>query len=586
MRYKGAMSDGVSPPEKVSRGQWGFPLLLLAILIAGAVLTGWMIVSADHAKRDDLLAQTQLLAQSLDPEAIQTFSATEADLQNPAYQRLKEQLILTRAAIPQCRFLYLIDRRLDGKLAFFVDSEDPASKDYASPGQIYDEATDSYRRVFVTATPTTEGPGGGHWVTGFVPILAPPAHGNHQQAAGEGVRSRGFHGGGSRRAVLAVLGMDIDARDWDWMLARAALPPALLSLALVALAVLGRALMQRRARSEGQGLRWMRHLEPALASATGLVITLFAVWMVHRSELRDRELAFALVAASRTDDIAETLQSIASTELESLAGFCQNSPNISRDEFQSFAAFLTKNSHVQAWEWIAAVSAGDQARFTGEVRAAGLRDFAVWQKDEQGQQVAASDRDMYYPILHVTPSSGNESVLGYDLGSDPLCRAALEDASRSGLLISTEPLTLVRKTHKQKELLICRPVYATGQGRRLRGFAVAELRLGSLLRNVASDNSTRLELLFLRPNSAPEPLATCRNASHPTTGYCAMRPIAAFGKTFAVSASTGPGFLALHPLRQAWLTGLTGLCLTAALAIVLSLTLRRREKLERLVLQR
>jgi len=586
MRYMGGMSDGESPQEKTSRRQWGFALLLLAILMAGGVLTGWMIVAADHTKREDLLAQTQLLAQSLDPEVIQTLGAAAADLQNPGYQRLKEQLILTRAAIPQCRFLYLIDRRLDGKLVFFVDSEDPASKDYASPGQIYEEAPDSYRRVFVTATATTEGPGGGRWVTGFVPILARHAHLNHPQAVGEASHSPDCQAGDSRSAVLAVLGMDIDARDWNWMLARAALPPAMLSLALVALAVLGRALMQRRTRNGGPSLRWMRHLESALASAIGLVITLFAVWMVHRSELRDRELAFAQLAASRTDEITESLQSIACTELESLAGFCQNSANISRDEFQSFSAFLTKNPHVQAWEWIAAVPAAEQARFTEEVRAAGWRDFAIWQKDAQGQQVEASDRDIYYPILQATPSSGNETVLGYDLGSDPLCRAALEDAARSGLLISTEPLTLVRETGKEKELLICRPVFATGQGRRLRGFAVAELRLGTLVHNIASDTSALLELSFLRRNSAPEPLATCQNASRPTTGYCALRPVVAFGKTFAVTASTGPGFLALHPLRLAWLTSLTGLCLTASLAIVLSLTVRRREKLERLVLQR
>ena len=59
-----------------------------------------------------------------------------------------------------------------------------------------------------------------------------------------------------------------------------------------------------------------------------------------------------------------------------------------------------------------------------------------------------------------------------------------------------------------------------------------------------------------------------------------------YGKTFAVTATAGPEFLTLHPLWLAWLTALTGLCLTAALANGLSLTLHRREKLERLVLQR
>ena len=126
---RGGRGDGLPSTEKTASRRCAFVLLLLAILMAGAVLTWRMIVSADHAKRADLLAQTRLLAQTLDPEVIQTFSASEADLQRPAYQRIKEQLTLTRAAIPQCRFLYLMGRQPDGKLVFFVDSEDPDSKD-------------------------------------------------------------------------------------------------------------------------------------------------------------------------------------------------------------------------------------------------------------------------------------------------------------------------------------------------------------------------------------------------------------------------------------------------------------------------
>ena len=559
---------------------------MVAILLAGAGLTWWMVASADQAKRDDLLAQTQLLAQTLDPEVIQTFSATPADLQNPAYQRIKEQLILTRAAIPQCRFLYLMGRQRDGKLVFFVDSEDPGSKDYSPPGQIYAEAPESYQRVFTSASATTEGPSSERWVTGFVPLLPPPANAPPPQGADDVVRSPGLPAADSRNAVLAVLAMDINARDWDWMLARAALPPALLTLALAGLVALGRTLLRRRARSAWQSLRWMRQLEPALASAIGVVLTLFAVWVSHRSEARDRELAFAQLAASRSGEIAETLKTIAHTELESLAGFCQLSANLSRDEFQSFAAFLTNNPSVHAWEWIAAVPAAEQASFTEQARAAGWKDFAIWQKDAHGRPVAAGAREMYYPVLQVAPGTGYECELGYDLGSDPRCLAALEEAARSGLPISSEPLTLVQGRGHQKELLICRPVFAPGQARHLRGFAVAELRAGTLLHKVPTDASTLLKLSFLRHNAAPEPLATCRNAGRPPAGFSAMHPVAAFGKTFAITATAGPGFLALHPLRLAWLTALTGLCLTAALAIVLSLTLRRREKLEWLVLQR
>ena len=577
------------PAATAARSRWGFTLLLLAVLIAGGVLTWRMMGSADNAKRADLLAQTHLLAQSLDPEVIQTFSATVADLQNPAYQRLKEQLTLTRRTIPDCRFLYLAGRQLDGKLVFLVDSEDPNSKDYSPPGQIYEQASETFRSVFTTTTATTEGPSSDRWgtcISGFVPLRALRSDASGPQAAGEAVHPPGFQAGKGGEAVLAVLGMDIDARDWNWMLARAALPPALLTMLLMTLVVLGRMLMQRRASSGGLSRRWMRHLEPALASAFGLVFTSFAIWMIHRSEARDRELAFAQLAASRTEEIADTLQIIAHTELESLAGFCRHSENLNRDEFQAFAAFLTKNPYVQAWEWIPAVPAAEQAQFTQHARAAGGEGFGIWQKNAQGRRVPAGGRDIYYPVLLAAPGTGNEPALGYDLGSDPLRRAALEEAARSGLVTGSDPLTLVQETGNQKALLICRAVFTAGQARRLRGFAVAVLRTGTLLDSRPTDASALLELSLLRRNAAPESLATDENASHRRAGLCATRPVLTYGKTFAVTATAGPEFLTLHPLWLAWLTALTGLCLTAALANGLSLTLHRREKLERLVLQR
>ena len=77
---------GVPPAEVKARSHWKFALFILAILMIGSILTWRTIVSADHAKRADLLAKTQLLAQTIDPEVIQKFSASEADLQRPEYQ--------------------------------------------------------------------------------------------------------------------------------------------------------------------------------------------------------------------------------------------------------------------------------------------------------------------------------------------------------------------------------------------------------------------------------------------------------------------------------------------------------------------
>ena len=153
---------------------------------------------------------------------------------------------------------------------------------------------------------------------------------------------------------------------------------------------------------------------------------------------------------------------------------------------------------VQAWEWIPAVPAAEKCRFEQKARKAGLRGFEIWQKDARGKRVPASGRDVYYPVFCVAPLVGNEHALGYDLGSEPLRGAALEVAAHTGLMTATDPVNLAQETGSQQGMLVCRPVFDDGPPTRLRGFALAVLRFGTVLKSADPDQSASMELLLLR----------------------------------------------------------------------------------------
>ena len=542
--------------------------LLVSILAAGALLAGWLVARTDREMRADLLRQTRLVAQALNVERIQALAGNETDLRSPVYPRLKEQLAAVRSANPRCRFLYLMGRKADGTLFFFMDSEPSGAQDYSPPGQVFTEAPAGFRRAFTTQTEMAEGPYSdrwGTWVSALIPIRDP-----HQSGA-----------------ILAVLGMDIDARAWKGRLARAALPPALLTLAWGATLLTGSILLARRARRAGAPTLWMRRLEPALVAITGAALTLFAAWVAHEREAHYRLEAFEQLADSRTRVLAEALRHLRTTGLEGLARFYENSDTVTPDEFQRFTAYLAENPAVQAWEWIQAVPAVEKKRYEAEARATRGKDFEIWQRDARGKRVPATGRERYYPVFQVAPLAGNERALGYDLGSEPLRRAAIEEAIRTGLPTATEPITLVQESGTQKGMLLYRPVFDAGPARRPRGFALAVLRMGMLLKNAGPDNSVPMELTLLRPSAAPVPLAQSWDAGRPpVSDLRTTRPILGFGKAFAVTASAGPEFTRLHRVRAGGWATLTGLGLTAALALALSAMLRRREELERLVFKR
>jgi PAS domain S-box-containing protein len=183
--------------------------------------------------RTQLLTEAGMVAQAVNTARVMTLSGAETDLASADYQRLKEQLTLIRSVNPSCRFIYLMGQRPDKSIYIFVDSEPSESKDYSPPGQTYDEISDGSLRVFTTRQSATVGPETGRWgvwVSALVPLLDPRT-----------------------RMLIAVLGMDVDARAWNRGIAEHCVAPV--SVTALILIILGVSLqVQRRGALEKQRL--------------------------------------------------------------------------------------------------------------------------------------------------------------------------------------------------------------------------------------------------------------------------------------------------------------------------------------------
>ena len=525
---------------------WGSVLTAL-ILIIGVLCAWFLTVRADREMREDLLARTQLVAEAVNLKRIQALTGSEADLESPEYLRLKEQFAAIRAADPQCRVVYLIGRKADGTVFIFVDSEPLDTEDYVPPGLNYEEVTADELRVFDTAFPLAMGPYDnrwGTWIAAQVPLTDPQTG-----------------------TVLAVLGMNIDAREWWWNVAgRVAPPVGLAVLALIAIVFAGAHLLARRARTETPP-RWMWHLEPALFAAVGLVLTLFAAWLAQEASNRNQVGAFRHLAESRTAAFAEVLRSLRDIEIEGLAKFYENSESVPDEKFQDYASFLTRNPAIQAWGWAPAVSSNEKDRFERAAQAAGMDGFIIWERDDEDHRIPADGRDVYYPLFRGAPDDVSQPVMGYDLGSDSIRRRAIDEALRTGFPTATEPVRL-QESGRPPGMLVFRPVFADAVFRHPRGLALAVLRLEVALEVVIADSVMGADLLLIRGDQSMEALASSWAADTTPNGALSFqRPVLAFGKTFLVRAHAGPDFLRAQPARGGLIATLLGLWLTAAVAI-------------------
>jgi PAS domain S-box-containing protein len=171
-----------------------FVIIIGCTILAGVFFAMWSMRSTDSEMRKDLIQEAQIVGNAIDWRFIQKLTATENDLSSPEYVRLKEQLSLVRSANPLCRFIYLMGQNDDGSVYFFLDSEPAESEDNSPPGEIYSDATETLKNVFISGKPATEGPlpdEWGIWVSAIVPLSEPQTN-----------------------EILAILGMDIDAHEW------------------------------------------------------------------------------------------------------------------------------------------------------------------------------------------------------------------------------------------------------------------------------------------------------------------------------------------------------------------------------------
>ena len=138
------------------------------------------------------------------------------------------------------------------------------------------------------------------------------------------------------------------------------------------------------------------------------------------------------------------------------AGYFRASDEITRSQWRLYANTLAANAWIPGlvgFGYAALVPREALAGHQAAVRAEGFPNYKVW---------PPGDRPYYAPILFLEPSSGpNLRAIGYDLFSEPVRRAALENARDEGSPAMTGKLRLVQDTEGEDGagLLLLYPIY-------------------------------------------------------------------------------------------------------------------------------
>lgn len=165
-----------------------------------------------------------------------------------------------------------------------------------------------------------------------------------------------------------------------------------------------------------------------------------------------------------------------------------SSDQVTREEFRSFTQrALSRHPAIQALEWAPYIPLYNRSEHESKTRRDGFTEYVIKDQHPNGEMVPSPSRGEYFPVYFVEPPVGNESAMGFDLGSEEIRRAALTRAMDTGELTLTEPLMLVQETGSSTGFLGFLPVYdrkvatAIGQLDHLRGYVVLVFRIEEVL---------------------------------------------------------------------------------------------------------
>ncbi|AZF06743.1 GGDEF domain-containing protein [Pseudomonas sp. R5-89-07] len=174
--------------------------------------------------------------------------------------------------------------------------------------------------------------------------------------------------------------------------------------------------------------------------ATGSALTLVIAWAaadLYQQQVRQR---FQLLVSERYNRIQERFED-QELRLDSLRRFFVNSGEVSRAEFDGFAQPLLL--HARAYAWAPRVSREQRSQFEQDISRQRGAPFNIRELNSAGELAPASERNEYVPVLYSQTQSLLGSPLGFDLLAQPLRRAVLERAQKSGKAAVSQPMQLV-----------------------------------------------------------------------------------------------------------------------------------------------
>jgi CHASE1-domain containing sensor protein len=244
-------------------------------------------------------------------------------------------------------------------------------------------------------------------------------------------------------------------------------------------------------------LRLGRRL-PWLALAVSLAVT-YQLWKTaQRNARQELQTSFEFhvhEANSRIEQRMETYEQV----LQGAKGLFAASISVERDEFHAYISTLRLEQDypgIQGVGFSLIVPAARKDEHIAALRKEGFPAYAIRPEGE---------RDPYTSIIYLEPfTDRNLRAFGYDMYSEPVRRAAMDQARDSGQAVLSGKVKLVQETEERAQAgcLMYLPVYKNGAARdtlvdrraNSMGWVYSPFRMNDLMTGLYSDHTAEFRI--------------------------------------------------------------------------------------------
>ncbi len=352
----------------------------------------------------------------------------------------------------------------------------------------------------------------------------------------------------------------------------------------------------RRDKIPGQTQRLVIYRMPLLVAlvvmAVGLILTVHYADLARQATMNDARTRFLRHVEQVEADFQGQIADLGHL-LFGVRGFVLAHPELSGAEFQKFVSSMDLRRNfpgVRGLTYVERVTPADLPAYIARQRRNGRPGFTVT------PPVATGDR---YIVEVMEPTSGNEVAIGYDIGSEPVRRAAAQTAMQTGNVAMSRRIQLVQDASKRPAFLILVPFFAgeatpeseSERLRALRGWVVAPVVLSELMVGGESFDTKQANFqLFDSPDlgagnlvyDSELPAGDVQFEASLTRSKSSLfsvdRPIQVLDQVLYLRVNSSPVFEASFQSQEHLKSAALGSCLSVLAAMVMWLILAGRAR--------